>query len=125
MASSTKALVVSLIGALVSPFLLFFQVVFLLGASMIVYEPSNPVWIEIIFVLIVILIGALAIALPVTSFTMGKRARSVIPTSDVPVARAGQAMASQVISAIVFLLCAGVEIYLVLLSLGVCSLDGC
>lgn len=124
-ASSTKALVVSLIGALVSPFVLFFQVVFLLGASMIVYEPSNPVWIEIVFVVIVIFIGAVALALPVTSFFMGKRARRVIATSDVPVAGARQAMASQVISAIVFVLCVGVEIFLVLLSVGVCSLDGC
>lgn len=124
-ASSTKALVVSLIGALVSPFVLFFQVVFLLGASMIVYEPSNPVWIEIVFVVIVIFIGAVALALPVTSFLMGKRARRVIATSDLPVAGARQAMASQVISAIVFVLCVGVEIFLVLLSVGVCSLDGC
>jgi hypothetical protein len=92
---------------------------------MIVYEPSNPVWIEIVFVLIVILIGALAIAIPVTSFLMGKRARRVITTSDVPVAGARRAVASQVISAIVFVICVGVEIFLVLLSAGVCSLDGC
>ena len=125
MASSTKALVVSLIGALVCPFLLFFQVVFLLGASMIIYEPSNPGWIEVVAVVIVILIGAAAIALPVTSFIMGKRARRVIKASDVPVPGARRALASQVISAIVFVVGAGVEIYLILLSAGVCSLDGC
>ena len=118
-ASSTKALVVSLMGALVSPLLLLFQVAFVLGASMIVYESSNPGWIEFAFIVIVILIGAAAIALPVTSFLMAKRARRVINTSDVPVAGARRAVASQVISAIVFVLCVGVEIYLVLLSAGV------
>jgi hypothetical protein len=116
---------VSLIGVLVSPFLLFFQVVFLLGASMIMYEPSNPWWVKLIAFVIAILIGAVAIALPVISFVMGKRARRVITTSDVPVAGARRAVASQVISVIVLALGVVVEIYLVLMEAGVCSFDGC
>jgi hypothetical protein len=55
MATSTKAFVIALISIIVCPFLLFIEMVALMLAAMIVYEPSNPMFIEVISVVVGIL----------------------------------------------------------------------
>ncbi len=125
MATSTKAIVVALISAVVCPLLLYFEVVAFLLAAMIIYEPSNPLFIKIASVVAVVLICAVAIALPLTAFVMGKRARNFIKVSDTPIAGASKALAAQVISGVVFAGVVIVQIFLILWAAGVCSLDGC
>ena len=51
-------------------------------------------------VVVVALIGALALALPVTVFVIVKRARSFIRSSEIFVACAAKALASQVIAGV-------------------------
>ncbi len=125
MATSTKAIVVALISAVVCPLLLYFEVVAFLLAAMIIYEPSNPLFIKIASVVAVVLICAVAIALPLTAFVMGKRARNFIKVSDTPIAGASKALTAQVISGVVFAGVVIVQIFVILWAAGVCSLDGC
>ncbi len=125
MATSTKAFVVALISAVVCPLLLYFEVVAFLLAAMIIYEPSNPLFIKIASVVAVVLICAVAIALPLTAFVMGKRARNFIKVSDTPIAGASKALTAQVISGVVFAGVVIVQIFVILWAAGVCSLDGC
>ncbi|MEI7631525.1 MAG: hypothetical protein WCJ73_10375 [Actinomycetes bacterium] len=125
MATSTRAVVVALISVIVCPLFLYFEVVAFLLAAMIIYEPSNPLLIKIAFVVAVILICAVAVALPVIAFVMGKRARNFIRLSDTPIAGASKALAAQVISGVVFAGVVIVQIFLILWAAGVCSLDGC
>jgi hypothetical protein len=125
MATSTRAFVVALISVIVCPLLLYFEVVAFLLAAMIIAEPSNPLIIKIISPVVVILICAVAVALPVTAFVMGKRARNFIRLSDTTIAGASKALAAQVISGVVFAGVVIVQIFLILWAAGVCSLDGC
>ena len=125
MATSTRAFVVALISVILCPLLLYFEVVAFLLAAMIIAEPSNPLLIKIAFVVAVILICAVAVALPVIAFVMGKRARNFIRFSDTPIAGASKALAAQVISGVVFAGVVIVQIFLILWAAGVCSLDGC
>lgn len=125
MASSTKALVVALISVVVSPPLLFVEVVAFMLAGMITYEPSNPVFIKVASVVAVILIGALSLALPVVAFFLGKRARRLIRSGDTLVTGASRALAAQVIAGVVLAGVVIAQIYLVLWAAGVCSLEGC
>jgi hypothetical protein len=125
MATSTRAFVVALISVIVCPLLLYFEVVAFLLAAIIIAEPSNPLIIKIISPVVVILICAVAVALPVTAFVMGKRARNFIRLSDTTIAGASKALAAQVISGVVFAGVVIVQIFLILWAAGVCSLDGC
>jgi hypothetical protein len=100
-------------------------VVAFLLAAMIIYEPSNPLFIKIASVVAVVLICAVAIALPLTAFVMGKRARNFIKVSDTPIAGASKALTAQVISGVVFAGVVIVQIFVILWAAGVCSLDGC
>ena len=125
MATSTRAVVVALISVIICPLFLYFEVVAFLLAAMIIYEPSNPLLIKIASVVAVILICAVAVALPVTAFVMGKRARNLIRLSDTPIAGASKALAAQVISGVVFAGVVIAQIFLILWAAGVCSLDGC
>ncbi len=125
MATSTRAFVVALISVIICPLFLYFEVVAFLLAAMIIYEPSNPLFIKIASVVAVILICAVAVALPVTAFIMGKRARNFIRISDTPIAGASKALTAQVIAGVVFAGVVIVQIFVILWAAGVCSLDGC
>ena len=125
MATSTRAFVVALISVIICPLFLYFEVVAFLLAAMIIYEPSNPLFIKIASVVAVILICAVAVALPVTAFIMGKRARNFIRISDTPIAGASKALTAQVITGVVFAGVVMVQIFVILWAAGVCSLDGC
>lgn len=125
MATSTRAFVMALISVILCPLFLYFEVVAFLLAAMIIYEPSNPLFIKIISLVVVILIGSGTVALPFTAFVMGKRARNAIRSHDTPIVGASKALAAQVIAGVV---AAGVviaQVFLILWAAGVCSLDGC
>ena len=125
MATSNKAFVVALISAIVCPLLLFGEIVAVMLADMITYEPGNPLAIKIASVVVVVLICAVAVALPVTAFVIGKRARNFIRLSDTPIAGASKALTAQVIAGVVFAGVVIVQIFVILWAAGVCSLDGC
>jgi hypothetical protein len=125
MATSTKALVYAIITAIACPFLLFGEVVVFMLAAMIALEPSNTLLIKVVSVVVVILIGAIVVALPITAFVMGKRARNVTGSRDTPIAGASKALVAQVIAGVVFAGVVLVQMFLFLWAAGVCSLDGC
>ena len=125
MATSSKAFVIALISVIICPLFLYIEVVAFLLADMITYEQGNPLIIKIASVVVVILICAVAVALPVTAFIMGKRARNFIRLSDTPLAGASKALDAQVIAGVVFAGAIIAQIFLILWAAGVCSLDGC
>ncbi|MGA1145551.1 MAG: hypothetical protein ACO3YU_00965 [Candidatus Nanopelagicales bacterium] len=104
---------------------MFIEVVALMLAGMITYEPSNPVLIKVASVVAVLLIGAVAVALPVIALVMAMRARNLIRASETVVAGASTALAAQVIAGVVVAGVVIVQIFLVLWAAGLCSLDGC
>ncbi|MCX6451769.1 MAG: hypothetical protein NT174_01590 [Actinobacteria bacterium] len=73
MSPKAKSLIPAIASLTVTPFLLFCQIVGVLLASMILAEESNPMWVKILSMLVWVLIGALAVILPVWAFTTGKK----------------------------------------------------
>ena len=125
MATSSRALLVALIGVIACPLLLVIEVVIFVLVGMGTFDEGNPLFGKVATSAAVILMGAAILALPVTAFMMGARARNAIRSSDTFVAGASKALASQVIAGI---LVAGVviaQIVLILLASRVCRLDGC
>ena len=125
MATSSKALLVALIGVIVCPLLIGIEVVTFVLVGMGTFDEDNPLFGKVATSAAVILMGALILALPVTAFMMGARARTAIRSSDTFVAGASKALASQVIAGILAAGVVIVQIILILLASRVCSLDGC
>jgi hypothetical protein len=111
MATLNKAFVVALISVIVSPFLLFIEIVALMLADMIIVEPSNHLFIKIIALVVVILICAVTVVLPIIAFLMGKRARDSIKSSNTPMVGASKALATQVIAGVVLAVIVIVQIF--------------
>ena len=125
MATSSRALLVALIGVIACPLLLVIEVVAFVLVGMGTFDEGNPLFGKVATSAAVILMGAAILALPVTAFIMGARARNAIRSSDTFVAGASKALASQVISGILVAGIVIVQIILILLASRVCSLDGC
>lgn len=125
MTAATRALVLAIVSVVALPFLVFVEVVAFLLAGMVTYEPSNPAIVKIASVVVFILIGVVALALPAIAFLTGGRARRVIRASGTDAPGVGKAVTAQVVAGIVVLAVAAVQVYLVLMALGVCSLEGC
>ena len=125
MATSSRALLVALIGVIVCPLLLVIEVVTFVLVGMGTFDEGNPLFGKVATSAAVILMGAMILALPVTAFMMGARARKAIRSSDTFVAGASKALASQVIAGILAAGVVIVQIVLILLASRVCSLDGC
>lgn len=125
MATSSKALLVALIGVIVCPLLIGIEVVTFVLVGMGTFDEGNPLFGKVATSAAVILMGAVILALPVTAFMMGARARNDIRSSDTFVAGASKALASQVIAGILAAGVVIVQIILILLASRVCSLDGC
>ena len=125
MATPSKALLVALIGVIVCPLLLVIEVVTFVLVGMGTFDEGNPLFGKVATSAAVILMGAVILALPVTAFMMGARARNDIRSSDTFVAGASKALASQVIAGILAAGVVIVQIILILLASRVCSLDGC
>lgn len=125
MATSSRALLVALIGLIACPLLLVIEVVIFVLVGMGTFDEGNPLFGKVATSAAVILMGAAILALPVTAFMMGARARKAIRSSDTFVAGASKALASQVISGILVAGVVIVQIILILLASRVCRLDGC
>ncbi len=125
MATSSRALLVALIGVIACPLLLVIEVVIFVLVGMGTFDEGNPLFGKVATSAAVILMGAAILALPVTAFMMGARARKAIRSSDTFVAGASKALASQVISGILVAGVVIVQIILILLASRVCRLDGC
>ena len=125
MATSSKALLVALIGVVACPLLIGIEVVTFVLVGMGTFDEGNPLFGKVATSAAVILMGAVILALPVKAFMMGARARKAISSSDTFVAGASKALASQVISGILAAGVVIVQILLVLLASRVCSLEDC
>jgi hypothetical protein len=115
--------VLALVTVFLSPIVIFIEFTALFGAGMITYEPANPLWVKIISVVVVILIGLFALAVPALAVILGIKARAIAKST--PTKGAGLATAAVVIAGIVT---AGVfvfQVFVILTVLGECSLDGC
>ncbi len=115
--------VTSMTSVILSPIMLWLEVVALLFSSMVVAEPANPLFVKAITVVVVVVLGLLALALPVAGLVMGSRARKVAQVE--PHTGAGMALAALVIGGVVSAVVLLVQGYLVLWAAGVCSLEGC
>ncbi len=107
------------------PLLIGIEVVTFVLVGMGTFDEDNPLFGKVATSAAVILMGAVILALPVTAFMMGARARNAIRSSDTFVAGASKALASQVIAGILAAGVVIVQIILILLASRVCSLDGC
>lgn len=108
------AFVLALASVILTPILLFIEFTALFGAGMITYEPANPLWVKIISVVVVILIGLLAIAVPALALIMGTKSRAaakLTPTKGAGLATAAVAIAGIVTAGVVVL-----QVYVVLTS---------
>ena len=70
------AFVLGVVSLILCPILVFIEFTALFGAGMIAYEPANPVWIKALAFVFVVLVGLLALALPVVVIRLGRRARA-------------------------------------------------
>ncbi|NQW73126.1 MAG: hypothetical protein HQ453_10380 [Actinobacteria bacterium] len=125
MTTSTKSLLLALVSVVVSPSLVWIELVALLFADMVTYEPENPLWVKVAAVVAVVFIAALALALPVAALVAGKRASSSSASSENVAAGARKALASQVIAIVVIAFVIAAQVYFILMAAGACSLDGC
>ena len=100
MATSSRALLVALIGVIACPLLLVIEVVIFVLVGMGTFDEGNPLFGKVATSAAVVLMGAVILALPVKAPMMGARARKAISSSDTFVAGALKALASQVISGI-------------------------
>lgn len=108
------AFVFALASAFLTPIFLFIEFTALFGAAMITYEPSNPLWVKIISVVVVVLIGLFATAVPVLALIMGTKSRAaakLIPTKGAGLATAAVAVAGIVTAGVVV-----TQVYVVLTS---------
>ena len=91
--------VLALVTVFLSPIVIFIEFTALFGAGMITYEPANPLWVKIISVVVVILIGLFALAVPALAVVLGNKARAIAKST--PTKGAGLATAAVVIAGIV------------------------
>jgi len=115
--------VLALVSVILSPALVFFEMIALLFADMVNYEPSNPTAVKVLTVIITIAIGAIALAVPIITLVMGSKVRGASKVTPIP--RAGFATAAMVIAGIVTAGVVLAQVYMILMVLGKCSLEGC
>lgn len=123
MTRPVTAFVLALASVILTPVLLFIEFTALFFASMVTYEPANPLWVKVIVVVVVVLIGLFTLSVPVAALIVGIRARAAAKLA--PTKGAGLATAAVVIAGIVAAGTAAVHVYLILMSIGLCSLEGC
>lgn len=115
--------VLALVSLVVSPIVVYFEVVALLLAGMIIYEPANATVLKVLSVVVAIAIGLIALIVPVLAFVIGSKVRAASKAAPIP--RAGLATAAMVIAGIVIAGVVLAQVYLILMVAGVCSFEGC
>ena len=117
------SLVLSVASVFVSPLLAFAQYVAAILLGMVTSEPSNPAYAGVAF--FCVFAGIAALALPVASLILSRRARRDIERSDGAMSGMPLAVTARVIAVIVIVLLLLFEAFVALSFAGVCSLDGC
>ena len=74
--SARASLVLAIVSLLVTPVLLWVQTIALLFADLVTYEPSNPLWVKVLVVVVVIALGVCALLLPLFAFLSNARVAS-------------------------------------------------
>jgi len=105
--SARASLVLAIVSLLVTPVVLWVQTIALLLADMITYEPSNPVWVKVLAVVVVIALGVGALLLPLFAFLSNAR------------------VASRVIAGVALGVWGLAQLFFIGLVFGVCSFEGC
>ena len=113
----------ALVSVILTPVLIFIEFTALFFAAMVTYEATNPLWVKIISVIVVILIGLLTLSVPVITIIMGARARAAAKAT--PTKGSGLATATVIIAGLVTAGAVVAQVYLILITFGQCSLDGC
>ncbi len=106
------AFALALASLILSPILIFIEMVAVLGAAMITYEPANPFVVKALSVAVVVLIALVALALPVLAIISGRRARAASRLTGT--GGSGLATAAVVVGVVVvgFVLAAQVYIFI-------------
>lgn len=111
-----SSFVLALISLVLSPIVIFIQFTALFGAAMITYEPNNSPIVKALAVAVVILIGLLALAVPVLALVLGTKARTA--AQSIPTEGTGLATAAIVIAGIVTAGIVVVQVYFILMVVG-------
>ena len=117
------AFILALVGLIVAPILVIFELSALFLAGMIVAEPANSLIVKFPAVALVVLIAVVALAIPLIALIPSLRTRAAAKATQA--SGSGLAMAAIVIAAIVT---AGVliaQIYYILMVVGSRSPEGC
>lgn len=115
--------VLALVSLVVSPILVYFEVIVLLLSGMIIYEPANATVLKVLSVVVTIAIGLTTLVIPVLAAFIGSKVRTASKAAPIP--RAGLATAALVISGIVIAGVVLIQVYLILMVFGTCSFEGC
>ncbi|MDA3022113.1 MAG: hypothetical protein O2943_05535 [Actinomycetota bacterium] len=115
--------VLALVSVILSPILIFIEYTALFLAAMITYEPSNPPVVKVLSIAVVVAIALVALVIPVIALRAGIRARSAAKSTQTK--GAGLATAAVVIAGLVTVGVLAAQVYVLLMSFGSCSLDGC
>lgn len=113
----------ALASVILSPILIFIEVVALIFAAMVSAESANPLWVKVLSGALVFAVGLIALALPVIAVMTSTRARAASKATSTT--GAGVATAAVVIAGIVTAGVLVAQVFMVLWAMGVCSLDGC
>ena len=108
---------------IVSPVVVAIEFLALLILARAIYGPEYSIASKALAVAVLVALGVIALALPVTAVITGTRARAA--SRLITIQSSGAATAAVVIGAIVTAVIAAAQVYLTLLGTGVCRLDGC
>lgn len=117
------AFVLAVVSVILSPILLMVEFTALLFAAMVTYEPANSLVVKVLSVALVVAIGLVVVIIPVIALTTGVRARAAVKAASS--GGGGLATAAIVIAGIVTVGVLAGQVYLILMAVGSCSLDGC
>lgn len=117
------SLVLALASLILSPILIFIEVVALIFAAMVSAESANPLWVKVLSGAVVFAVGLLTLAVSVIALVSSTRARAASKATST--SGAGVATAAVVIAGIVTAGVLVAQVFIVLWAMGVCSLDGC
>ena len=123
MTRSGRALLVALVSVIVSPVVVVVEFIALMILARAIYGPEYSLVAKAVSVAVLVALGLIALALPVTAVITGTRARAAARLMATQ--KSGVATAAVVIGAIVTVGIAVAQVYVALLGTGVCGLDGC
>jgi len=115
--------VLAVVSLILAPILVWIEFIALFLSGMVVAEPSNDAWVKVLAVVVVVVLGVITVALPVTALVKARKARARATRN--PESGSGLAMAALVIAGLATLGVVAAQIYILLMVFGACSLEGC